>query len=543
MAARGTPFKGVLYAGLMLTRRRPEADRVQRPLRRSGMPGADDAAEVRPAAGADRDLRRRARDVRPALARRRGADRGHGRQRLSGDAEEGHRDQGARARRSRSTASRCSTPARGATATGSSPTAAACSTSPRAARTIAEARARAYAAVDRDRLARRVLPQGHRLARDGAGERPRLTTDRYRAQWPGVREPCRSGSSDAFEITRIRIVIACHPRPRQLPPRSRSSRGSAWRSRKPPTTTRSSPTTSVRDDRSRARQADVCRMASRTTGEILVTHFRPQGNGPFPVVVINHGRSAERRAEPRQRYVGFARMLVRRGFAVLVLTRVGYGELGRCGDPEVSGSCASADYRPAVAAMAEQTAAVVRNSPRARLGSIASESCWSADPYGGFGDDRGGRTRLPGVIGGINFAGGLGGNPKQRPGRALPGRAHRRHRAEAGAKPKTPMLWLYSENDKYWGADWPRRWHEAFAKAGGKAKFVSCHRSAKMATRSSEPRRLHAVAAGARRLPGGARLQAAAASAGAGVRLCQNGGVEQGSPIAEPARKDGYGSS
>ena len=40
MARRGTPFRGVLYAGLMLTEDGAEADRVQRPLRRSRMPGA-----------------------------------------------------------------------------------------------------------------------------------------------------------------------------------------------------------------------------------------------------------------------------------------------------------------------------------------------------------------------------------------------------------------------------------------------------------------------------------------------------------------------
>ena len=35
MAEMGAPFSGVLFAGLMITRRRPEADRIQCPLRRS----------------------------------------------------------------------------------------------------------------------------------------------------------------------------------------------------------------------------------------------------------------------------------------------------------------------------------------------------------------------------------------------------------------------------------------------------------------------------------------------------------------------------
>ena len=59
MKKRGTPFRGVLYAGVMLTERGSKAVRVQRPLRRSGMPGADAADDVRHRAGVSGVLRRR----------------------------------------------------------------------------------------------------------------------------------------------------------------------------------------------------------------------------------------------------------------------------------------------------------------------------------------------------------------------------------------------------------------------------------------------------------------------------------------------------
>ena len=49
MARRGTPFHGVLYAGLMIGRRRPEGARVQLPLRRPRDPGGAAAAALRPA--------------------------------------------------------------------------------------------------------------------------------------------------------------------------------------------------------------------------------------------------------------------------------------------------------------------------------------------------------------------------------------------------------------------------------------------------------------------------------------------------------------
>ena len=69
MARRGTPFRGILYRRADADRGRPEADRVQRPLRRPGVPGAAAAAEVRSAARAAGRLRRRIGEFRPALAR------------------------------------------------------------------------------------------------------------------------------------------------------------------------------------------------------------------------------------------------------------------------------------------------------------------------------------------------------------------------------------------------------------------------------------------------------------------------------------------
>ena len=61
----------------------PATDRIQCPLRRSGMPGADAAADVGPGAGADGRARRAIEEFRSALVSGRGADRGDGGQGLS----------------------------------------------------------------------------------------------------------------------------------------------------------------------------------------------------------------------------------------------------------------------------------------------------------------------------------------------------------------------------------------------------------------------------------------------------------------------------
>jgi dienelactone hydrolase len=77
-----------------------------------------------------------------------------------------------------------------------------------------------------------------------------------------------------------------------------------------------------------------------------------------------------------------------------------------------------------------------------------------------------------GVVAAINFAGGGGGNPKTQPGRPCgPHRLETMFR-DYGATAKLPMLWVYTENDKYFGPTYPKEWFEAFRAAGGQGEFV-----------------------------------------------------------------------
>src|SRR3954465_1002779 len=76
------------------------------------------------------------------------------------------------------------------------------------------------------------------------------------------------------------------------------------------------------------------------TRPMPITIYRPAGDGPFPLVVFNHGRpTPERRtAQGRFRPESAARYLVAKGFVVLAPMRVGYWET--LGDFEDSGrSC------------------------------------------------------------------------------------------------------------------------------------------------------------------------------------------------------------
>ena len=209
-----------------------------------------------------------------------------------------------------------------------------------------------------------------------------------------------------------------------------------------------------------------------TRGSIPVVTYRPPGNGPFPLAVINHGRAlAERRAQVgQQRYEVLARYLVTKGFAVFVPTRLGYGETFGQGDPEESGPCNDLRFEPMSLAASDQILATV---DYARSLPWVDASRWVA-----LGQSVGGMATValawrnpPGLVAAINFSGGAGGNPDLRPGQPCsPQRLEYLLSAKAESS-RVPMLWVYWANDRYWGAEWPERWAKAWNEGGGKAAF------------------------------------------------------------------------
>ena len=207
---------------------------------------------------------------------------------------------------------------------------------------------------------------------------------------------------------------------------------------------------------------------------ITVTLFRDDArSSPQPLAVLNHGRAAdaaERAALGRARISDTARWLVQQGFVVAVPTRIGYGVTGG-EDVEDTGSCSSKRYAPGFAAAAQQTVAV--------LAALQRRSDVAPDRALVIGQSFGGMTSVavaaqapPGVVAAINFAGGGGGNPKTQPGRPCAPHLLERLAADYGASARLPMLWVYTENDLYFGATYPRVWFEAYRKAGGNAEFV-----------------------------------------------------------------------
>lgn len=206
------------------------------------------------------------------------------------------------------------------------------------------------------------------------------------------------------------------------------------------------------------------------TKPIPVTVYRPQGDGPFPLFVFNHGRAVEAKRAQQGRYrpEPLARYLVAKGFVVMVPNRIGYWETYGGFDPEYSG-CRSIE--PMSMAASDQVLATVSfartlpyvDASRWLVGGISVGGLTSVATVG----------RAPeGLLGGINFSGGTGGNPDNNPGKPCNPSATTQYWGSIAKSAKVPMVWLYWENDKFWGPDIPKLWFQAWQDSGGQAQFA-----------------------------------------------------------------------
>ena len=209
------------------------------------------------------------------------------------------------------------------------------------------------------------------------------------------------------------------------------------------------------------------------TASIALTVFRPTGEGPFPLAIVSHGRgnAQQRAAQGRQRFELLARYLVSKGFAVLVPTRVGYGDTFAGGfDPEESGPCNNKRFEPMATAASDQVLAALAHAGKLHW---VDSTRWLA-----IGQSVGGLTTLavasrrpPGLVAAINFSGGSGGDPERRPGEPCgPDDLARLWRAQAAGS-DVPTLWVYWTHDRYWGERHPQRWADAWREGGGQVQL------------------------------------------------------------------------
>jgi dienelactone hydrolase len=192
------------------------------------------------------------------------------------------------------------------------------------------------------------------------------------------------------------------------------------------------------------------------------TVFQPNGPGPYPLLIINHGKEAgPPSAQQRDRFIFMATAFVKRGYAVMVPMRQGFANsTGRYKDygcnMTANGYSQANDVRAAL------------NYARQQDWIDSDRIVVAGQSYGGMATMALGTEELPGVRGLINFAGGLRDDANSCDWRGQLVKAFGNY----GAANKVVSLWMYGSNDSLFGPELVRRMHGAFVHAGGQARLV-----------------------------------------------------------------------
>ena len=202
--------------------------------------------------------------------------------------------------------------------------------------------------------------------------------------------------------------------------------------------------------------------------------LRPEGLGPYGAIVLNHGVAVsqeERRAESTDLLLHTAAIFARRGYAVVLPLRRGFGATG--GDfAEDAGSCRNPDY---VRGEANAAADVMAAYEYARtLPYIdGSRMILAGQSAGGVAAIFAAGARAPqGLVAVLAFAAGRGGNPRRNPGVPCAVEPLAKVFDEMGKAVKVPVLFHYAENDLFFNAQTSRLWYERFTAGGARAEYV-----------------------------------------------------------------------
>lgn len=192
------------------------------------------------------------------------------------------------------------------------------------------------------------------------------------------------------------------------------------------------------------------------------TVYRPPGEGPFPLVVINHGKAAgEPRYQGRYRPASVARFFLARGYAVVVPMRQGFS---KSEGSYIGGGC-----------NVESNGYVQAEDLKATLDDVVARPWADGSRILVIGQSHGGWTTLafgtlnyPGVRGLVNFAGGL----RQDSCAGWQG-VLARAAGPYGRATRIPSIWFYGDNDSFFAPTTFRPLHEYYVAAGGRAELVA----------------------------------------------------------------------
>jgi dienelactone hydrolase len=199
------------------------------------------------------------------------------------------------------------------------------------------------------------------------------------------------------------------------------------------------------------------------SGKVLLetTVYKPNGPGPFPMIVFNHGKSqGDPRKQARSEPLPLAREFVRRGYVVVAPNRRGFAQSGGtyeeygCG-VERNGMGQAADIAATVDFMSKQPYVDAQHIV------VAGVS------HGGLAAMVYGTKAASGMRALINFSGGL----RQQACTDSQGNLVRAFGAY-GKGARVPSLWLYGTNESFWPPMLIARMYASFAANGASAQIV-----------------------------------------------------------------------
>ena len=207
---------------------------------------------------------------------------------------------------------------------------------------------------------------------------------------------------------------------------------------------------------------------------LAATILRPEGEGRFGAVVLNHGTPGSpsgRARESSELLMSAAAVFARRGYVVVMPLRRGFGATG--GEfAEDPGTCANPDYRKGEQAASEDVMAAY-NFTRGLPYVDGNRMILAGQSAGGIVSMYTAGTRNPeGLVAVLSFAAGRGGNPDFRPGVPCAVEPVAKLLEAVGKNVRVPVLLHYAENDLYFNAQTSRLWYERFAASGAKAEYV-----------------------------------------------------------------------
>jgi dienelactone hydrolase len=207
---------------------------------------------------------------------------------------------------------------------------------------------------------------------------------------------------------------------------------------------------------------------------IAATVLRPDGQGPFGAVILNHGVSAsarERARESSDLLINAAAVFARRGYVVVMPLRRGFGATGgeMAEDP---GSCSNPDYFSAEARAADDVMAAY-DYARALSYVDGSRMMLAGQSAGGMVALFTAGTRKPaGLMAVLSFAAGRGGDPEATPGVPCAVEPVARVLDALGKNIRVPVLLHYSENDLFFSPKITRGWYQRLAAGGANAEYA-----------------------------------------------------------------------